>query len=278
MSWGLSTYLFRQQSLGARQLEEIASVGFTSIEIYGDRGHFDYTNTSQLREIAQWAGSAETRISALHAPVSREPHGSSPHSLVSISFLDRQRRQDSMDEIKRALETAEYMPIPHLIVHLGVDGEEFDLRKFDAAMTSLEHLCLFAKQRGVQVLIENSASDLSSPQRLKQFFTHTHLRGVDVCLDTGHAQLEGGVMAAVETLGKAISVVHLSDNNGALDDHLLPLNGAVPWQDFLGALAGAAPGAVRTIEARAQEGGKPPLEQARASREQLQELIAAASH
>lgn len=272
MHWSLSTYLFRHSSLGARLLEQIASAGFDSIEIYGDRGHFDYTNPSQMREIAQWAAGSPVNISALHAPVSRDPRGASPHSIVSIAFLDRQRRQDSMDEIKRALETAEHVPIRYLILHLGVDGEEFDLRKFDAALTSLEHLRLFAHQRSMRVLIENAANELSTPRRLVEFFAHTHLRDVEVCLDTGHAQLEGSVVEAIQVLGKSIASVHLSDNHGAIDDHHFPPSGTIPWKDVLRALNAHAPEALRTLEARPIAGDKSPLEQARIAREYLQEI------
>jgi sugar phosphate isomerase/epimerase len=192
--------------------------------------------------------------------------------MVSIALLDRQRRQDSMDEIKRALETAEHIPISYLVLHLGVDGEEYDLRKFDAALTSLEHLGLFASQRGVRILIENIANDLSTPQRIVEFFGHTHLRGLEVCLDTGHAQLEGGVVPAIELLGKAIALVHLSDNNGMIDDHQFPGTGMIPWSPVLRALAEHSPEAILTIEARSVDNGRPPLEQARASREKLEAL------
>jgi len=272
MSWSLSTYLFRQSSLGARLLEQIAAAGFDAIEIYGDRGHFDYTNPSQLREIAQWAAGSPVKFSALHAPLSRDSRGTSPHSMVSIAFLDRQRRQDSMDEIKRALELAEHAPIKFLILHLGIDGEEFDLRKFDAALTSLEHLRLFAHQRGVHILIENISNELATPRRLKEFFAHTHLRDVEVCLDTGHAQLEGSVVEAIEILGKSIAAVHLNDNHGAIDDHHFPPSGSIPWKDVFGSLAAHSPAALMTLEARvgSAESG---LEQARNSREHLQKIM-----
>jgi sugar phosphate isomerase/epimerase len=272
MSWSLSTYLFRQSSLGARLLDQIASAGFQAIEIYGERGHFDYTNPSQLREIAQWAAGSPVKFSALHAPLSSDARGTSPHSIVSIAFADRQRRQDSMDEIKRALELAEHAPVRFLILHLGVDGEEFDLRKFDAALTSLEHLRLFARQRGVQVLIENIANELSTPPRLLEFFAHTHLRDVGVCLDTGHAQLEGSVVDAVETLGKSIAVVHFSDNNGAIDDHHFPPSGSIPWKQVMRALQDHAPNALKTLEGRSVSGEKSPLEQAQSSREELEKI------
>ncbi len=273
MHRALSTYLFRHQLLGARLLDEIVSAGFQQIEIYGDRGHFDYTNPSQLREIGQWTANSPGKLHSLHAPVSRDPRGASPHSMVSIAFLDRQRRQDSMDEIKRALETAELAPFRYLIVHLGVEGEEFDLRKFDAALTSLEHLCLFARQRGVEILLENITNEISTPRRLIQFFAHTHLRNMKVCLDTGHAHLDGGVTEAIEVLGGNIACAHLSDNNGMMDDHQFPPLGVISWNVVLRALAQAAPDAAWTIESRSVDSGVAPLDQARDACDQLQRIF-----
>ena len=60
-----------------------------------------------------------------------------------------------VDEIKRALEIAEVIPFRYLIQHLGVGGEEYDERKVEAAFTALEEINLFARERGVEVLLEN---------------------------------------------------------------------------------------------------------------------------
>ena len=67
-----------------------------------------------------------------------------------------------MEEIKRALEVAETIPFRYLIQHLGVAGEEYDERKVDAAFSALEEISLFARQRGVEVLLENTPNALSS--------------------------------------------------------------------------------------------------------------------
>ena len=40
------------------------------------------------------------------------------------------------------------------------------MRKVDAAFSALEQLSLFARQRGVEVLLENIPNDLSSAERL----------------------------------------------------------------------------------------------------------------
>ncbi len=81
----------------------------------------------------------------------------------------KSKRLDMVDEIKRALEIAEVIPFRYLIQHLGVSEEEFDERKVDAAFTALEEFNLFARQRGVEVLLENIPNQLSSAERLIYF-------------------------------------------------------------------------------------------------------------
>jgi hypothetical protein len=56
------------------------------------------------------------------------------------------------------------IPFRYLVQHIGVGGEEFDLRKFDAAFAALEELNLFARQRGVEILLENIPNDFPAPR------------------------------------------------------------------------------------------------------------------
>ena len=93
-----------------------------------------------------------------------------------------------VDEIKRALEIAETIPFRYMVQHLGVRGEEFDERKVEAAFTSLEELSVFARQRGVEILLENIPNGLSSAERLRIFLEMTHL-DLNYCFDVGHANM-----------------------------------------------------------------------------------------
>ena len=88
----------------------------------------------------------------------------------------KSKRLDMVDEIKRALEIAETVPFRYLIQHLGVAGEEYDERKIDYAFSALEEINLFARQRGVEVLLENTPNELSSAERLSMFLDVTHLQ------------------------------------------------------------------------------------------------------
>ena len=101
-----------------------------------------------------------------------------PAHPVNVASTDRASRIEAMDEIKRALELAEQIPFRFLVQHLGVSGESFDDRKFEAAMTSVEHLRAFAKPLGVRVLVENIPNELSTPERLVEFIRAAHFEDV----------------------------------------------------------------------------------------------------
>jgi sugar phosphate isomerase/epimerase len=148
---------------------------------------------------------------------------------ISVAYLERRLRIDSMDEIKRALELADYLPFRYLIVHMGLPEEDYALQKFDAVMTSLEHLKVFAKDRGVQLLLENVPNELGTPERLVEFLQYTRLN-VKVCFDTGHAHMTHGLHPAFETLRSYIASTHVHDNHGEKDDHLMPFDGDIDWK------------------------------------------------
>ena len=231
-------------------MDQIETAGFSLVEIFCARQHFDYTNANHVREIAGWFSDSPVKLHSLHAPLSRDPQGTSHHAVVSIAFTERQRRQDSMDEIKRALEVAEMAPFQYLILHIGVPDEEHDLHKFDAALTSLEHLRLFAGQRGVEILLENIPNDLASPRRLLEFFRHSHMKDLRVCFDSGHARLDGKVEDAFLLLKNHIASTHLHDNDGTRDDHRFPFDGDIAWEKTIRDFHAGAPQVPLLLEAR----------------------------
>src|SRR4029077_9778165 len=132
---------------------------------------------AQITELGHWFRDADLKLQSLHAPMYSDDIWcrSGPQSIVTITEPVKSRRLEMVDEIKRAIEIAETVPFRYLIQHIGVSGEEFDLRKFDAAFAALEELSIFAGQRGVAILLENIPNELSSAERLRQFEDLTHL-------------------------------------------------------------------------------------------------------
>jgi sugar phosphate isomerase/epimerase len=229
MNYGLSTSLFAEERLNSHLLDKILAAGLRHFEIMAARQHLDYHDVNQVQDVAHWFSDHAVTLHSLHAPLYNDWNwGRSGGLLISVANLERRARIASMDEIKRAIEVAEHLPFRYLVLHLGVPNEAYDLRKFDAAFTSIEHLNLFAKARGAQILLENIPSELSTPERILTFLQYTRL-DLKICFDTGHAHMTGGVQADFRTLQERIAAIHLHDNHGEKDEHLLPFEGEIDW-------------------------------------------------
>jgi sugar phosphate isomerase/epimerase len=234
MNYGLSTSLFAEERLNAHILDKILAAGLCHFEIMAARQHLDYHDLNQVRDVAQWFSDHAVTLHSLHAPLFSDwSWGRSGGLLISVAHLERRARTASMDEIKRAIEVAERLPFRYLVLHLGVPDEGYDLRKFDAAFTSIEHLSIFAKERGAEILLENIPSELSAPERILAFLEYTRL-DLKICFDTGHAHMTGGVQAAFRSLHERIAAIHVHDNHGDMDDHLLPFEGDIDWAQTVG--------------------------------------------
>ncbi len=231
MEYGISTYLYVNERLSSHCLDKIVGAGFKNIELFAARQHLDYTDRNQVRDVGQWFRDHQVNLHSVHGPLySDADWGRLGGLAVSVAYLERRLRINSMDEIKRSLDIADYLPFRYLIVHMGLPDEEYDMNKFDAVMTSLEHLKVFAKDRGVQLLLENVPNELGSPERLVEFLHYTRL-GVKVCFDIGHAHMGAGAHSAFEILREHIVSTHIHDNRREKDDHLMPLDGTIDWRE-----------------------------------------------
>jgi len=233
----LSTHLFLKQRLHPGLLEMEARCGAKGVELFAARQHFDYTSREHVSELASWFASNPLEPFSMHAPIYPDREmGRAGAPEVNVIHPEKSRRIDAMDEIKRALEVAERIPIQKLVVHLGEKTDSWSMRTMEYATTALEHLGAFARPLGVRVLIENLTSDATTPEHLMTILEMAHLDQIDVCLDLGHAQIAPGIPEAVGILGKRITEVHVHDNHGIRDEHLWPGDGAIDWSAALEAL------------------------------------------
>jgi sugar phosphate isomerase/epimerase len=246
MKHALSTHFFVNHRLTVALLSKIEQLGIPAVEIFCARQHLDYRNQAQVAELGHWFRDSELKLYSLHSPMYNDEiwGRSGPHAVVTITEPVKSKRLEMVEEIKRALEVAEVVPFRYLVQHMGVSGEEFALSKVDAAFAALEELSIFARQRGVEILLENIPNDLSTPARLVQFDELTHL-GLNFCFDTGHAHMAGGVEPAYQIMQERIRSTHIHDNNAKDDSHLLPLvseGGTIDW-----------PGAMRLLRSREEQ-------------------------
>jgi sugar phosphate isomerase/epimerase len=213
------------------------------MELFCSRGHFDYRSPEGARELAGWLGENRLTLHSIHAPTTRDFHlARESGAPLSICDPERLRRQEALDEIKRALDLVEHIPFRYCVQHVASSRDMPDDRKWDAAFSSLEHLSLFARHRGVTLAIENTPGEMATPANLKHFLEQTRLTSVKVCFDAGHANLEGDAVADQLALVRDfVATTHLHDNRGERDEHLLPYEGAIDWSATLSALPKDAP-------------------------------------
>lgn len=240
MNHVLSTHLFVNHRLTTALLSRIEQAGIPAVEIFCARQHLNYHSKAQVAELGHWFHDSELKLHSLHAPMYNDEiwGRSGPHSVITITEPVKSKRLPMVDEIKRALEIAEIVPFRYLIQHIGVGGEEYDPRKIDAAFSALEELSLFARQRGVEVLLENIPNQFSSAERLLQFLELTHL-GLNFVFDTGHANMNEGVETAYNLMKERIRSTHIHDNNGKDDTHLFPFlseGGTIDWRKTMNLL------------------------------------------
>ena len=83
---------------------------------------------------------------------------------------------------------------------------------------------------GVRVAVEVIPNELSRAGSLVALHRgRARAAGVGICLDFGHAQLDGDVVDAIETVSEHLVATHVHDNRGRIDDHLLPFDGTIDW-------------------------------------------------
>lgn len=240
----ISTHIFLKHRLHAGHLDTLRKSGAEGIEIFANRRHFDYTSRVQVREIGDWFRGNPTAPWALHAPLRAEGEGDSERSTgpaINVVHVEKSRRIDSMDEVKRALEAAEQIPFTHLILHLGERGDTWSPRTLEHGMTAVEHLRAFARPLGVQILLENlEKNEVAEPQNLMEILTVGHFDDIGMCLDVGHAHLGEGIPATIDVMGPRIRSVHVHDNAGDKDSHLWPGDGTIAWPETMQVLEALA--------------------------------------
>lgn len=271
---GVSTYPFVKERLHPGLLDQLVRGGAQAIEIHAARHHFDYANRKQhVREIGDWFRDGTAELFSLHAPQYADyDSGRAGGPPVNIASNDRGRGIEAMDEIKRAIEVAEQIPFRFLIQHIGVADEEFDEKKNDAAMTSIEHLRAFAKPLGVSILLENIPNEFSTPEKLVEFIRAAHFEDVGICFDLGHAHLMGGVAQAFETVKEHIASAHVHDNGKDRDSHLWPGKGTIDWGETMTLLRSAPDDLALVLEIEAEDQKKDISADMAAAYKKLEEL------
>src|SRR5258708_30383370 len=177
----ISSYVYIKKRLHPGLLDTFARGGAQAVEIFAARGHFNYHEKEDVRETGNCVKVGRVEFHSVQSPIYMSNDFRSGAPALNLVDTEKRNRIEAMDEIKRALEVAEYAPFRFLVQHIGRSDEADDPRKFEAALSSIEHLRAFARPLGVTLLVENIPNDFSTPERLRELLNALHYPDLGIC-------------------------------------------------------------------------------------------------
>jgi sugar phosphate isomerase/epimerase len=274
--FGISTHLYHHQRLTRDHVLEIAAHGFETVEVFATPTHVNYQNPSVIADLQQWLAEAGLELYAVHAPVNDGHSRDRAGEFLSIASADAKARALAMAEVEQALQIARRIPMQVLVVHLGWPRTHTRLggSNRDAARRSVEELFRLAEPLGVRIAVEVIPNDLSRAGSLVHFVEDdVESADISICLDFGHAHMEGDLVDAIEVVSGHLATIHMHDNGGRADDHLVPFEGTIDWPAALTAVQKVGYDGPLTFEIAARGSTKDTLARARTARRRMERMM-----
>jgi sugar phosphate isomerase/epimerase len=275
-AFGVSTHLYHNYRLTRQHLLEVGAHGFEKVELFATGTHFDYHNPANLGDLQQWLTEARLELHGVHAPVGESFSNGRWGPMFSLASNDSATRAHAVGEALAALYIARRIPFGVLVAHLGLPRTQAGPgdNSRDGARRSIEELQNKAEPLGVRVAIEVIPNELSRAGSLVHFIEEVlDTADVGICLDFGHAHMDGDLVDAIETVSEHLVTTHVHDNGGRTDDHLLPFEGTIDWPAALTAIQKVGYDGTLMLEVAAKGATKGTLQRAQKARERMERLL-----
>ena len=226
--------------------EEIAilrEIGIRRVQVW--RNYSQGITARHVRETLEAAG---LTAESLHGYFQLEP-GDRPGS--DLSSPDAAVRQDVIEILRREAEFARAIGCRDIVVHPVAPGQTADdPRRPGGLAAAIAALAEIGRRDDVRFLVENMPRPMfgSDARILRQAVDAAGGRHVGLNYDSGHAMLAGDPVGAVRAMGPRLWGVHLHDNLGSKDDHMIPGTGCVPMEEVARALAEVGYGGMFMLE------------------------------
>ncbi len=212
-------------------------LGCTSMQIYRNRhgNEADRSGPVTIRQIQEYVAAAELPCDSLHGLYGNDLDPSNPEEKARLAAIDVFKAEGDL-----ALQLGGPLVVVHCagIFPHGLPHGEKEVRR-NQLRKSIEELGRFGQSRSVRYAFENLPPyhaigyDVAD---LAELLDEVDLPAVGMCFDVAHANLTGDPIQAVIQGGGQIDYVHICDNHGFSDDHLMPFSGEIDWNAFAEAI------------------------------------------
>jgi sugar phosphate isomerase/epimerase len=234
-NFAVSTICFGAEADACEVLDFVVRHAFQGIEL--SSYHFwperlSAAETDRIRSVVKQHG--------LHLAIHARHRG------ISFGAHDAALRQGFVEELQATVRFAADLGGDVVVAHVGqivppahqpeVSDTTLRQEACQFALDSFAQCAPVAGACGVRICVENV--QLRATEVITSF--REHLRLVDsighpavVCaLDTGHAHVNGGIQACIQTFGPRLQHIHLHDNHGDKDEHLEVGKGSIRFAEI----------------------------------------------
>lgn len=154
----------------------------------------------------------------------------------------------SMETLCEEMDLCAYLGADPLVCHprsLGLDvstwAPRWDLRLSSEDKRRIGIILKEAAARSIRIALENGPPDLLI-QVLEEMADHPAFGHLGICIDTGHAHMhsrlyESPILKFIRDFRKSLIHLHVHDNHGEEDEHLVPGTGTIAWVEVFEELA-----------------------------------------
>ena len=234
MQLGVSTMALMDEPLDRDLLERIKAAGAASVELTDYHPTFDYADIKAFSVLRSSLDNLGLELNSLHAHLKYlDPE-------CDLAATDRLQREHVVTSYRRAIDTVRAVGGGILVTHDNLIpnvGEPDHADRKVALLENLAKIAAYGSNQGVPIAVENHPNGyFQHPEHLVALLEEIETGNVGICIDTGHRNLCGDPAQAIRIAGKHLITVHIHDNHGERDEHLLPMRGAIDWDDVFDAL------------------------------------------
>jgi sugar phosphate isomerase/epimerase len=152
-----------------------------------------------------------------------------PHVLPSLYCNERELWSVSLGSIRKVVEIAGVLQARSVVVHPTC---------FNCTQPNDHHLFYEQLYKALVVLVDdanNNNTKIALENLLEPWINNmveSLLKSIDglfMCFDTGHANLSNSIEKIIDSCGDKICALHMHDNFGETDEHLIPGEGNIDW-------------------------------------------------
>jgi sugar phosphate isomerase/epimerase len=253
----LSTHLFAFHDLDEEILPLFPRHGFSLAEIWAMPPHFPSDDFPAADAVARRMAKHGIRVASVHAPLYPDVRTYKKDRWYSLSSVDEAHRLASVAAAERAAGWLARNGGGTTVLHTSFPAGQWYPHRWGAFHSSMNEL-LDAIPSSVRFAVENTPVDSGQMDVILDIVNRYPAERVGVCLDLGHAHIEGNAPSSVRAAGPRLIHVHASDNHGEKDEHLVPGKGGIHWKSVTAALGETGFDGPFTVELRDYTRGEKP--------------------